>query len=159
MSDSTFQGAAAPDSLDRGGYLEQRVRDQIGWYDRRSLWNQRWFKRLRVVEIAAAAMIPFLTAVPDVANMKYVIGGLGVLITVVAGVLALYQFQERWTEYRATCESLEREQFLFLTKAEPYAGADGFSAFVQRIESLLSKENTGWAQSLVRPDGGKGRGV
>lgn len=152
MPDSTFQGATTPDSLDQTGYLEQRVRVQIGWYDGKSRWNQRWFKRLRVVEIVAAAMIPFLTAVPDVTSMKYLIGSLGVLITVIAGVLALFQFQERWTEYRMTSESLNRERFLFLTRAEPYTGADGFSIFVQRVETLISKENSGWAQSSVKSD-------
>jgi hypothetical protein len=152
MSDSTFKGTTAPDSLDRSGYLEQRVRDQIDWYDRKSLWNQKWFRRLRVFEIVAAAMIPFLTAVPDMMYVKYIIGGLGVLITVVAGVLALFQFQERWTEYRMTYESLKRERFLFLTSADPYAGADGFPVFVQRFETLISKENLGWAQSLVKPN-------
>lgn len=151
MSNSTFQGANMPDALNPSEYLAQRVQDQISWYDKKSLWNQRWFKRLRVIEIVAAAMIPFLTAIPNALTMKYVVGSLGVIITVVAGILALFQFQERWTEYRATSESLQKERFLFLTKAEPYAGRDAFSIFVQRIETSLSKENTGWAQSLIKP--------
>ena len=146
-----------PNSLGPNEYLTQRVDDQIDWYDRKSLWNQRWFKRLRVVEIAAAALIPFLTAVPASAlpekwDMKYFIGALGVLITVVAGILALFQFQERWTEYRATCESLKKERFLFLTRADPYNVGDGFSMFVQKAETLISKENTNWAQSFVKPE-------
>jgi hypothetical protein len=136
MSDQTQ--AAEPDSLDVGEYIARRVRDQIDWYDRKSIWNQRWFKRLRLVEILAAALIPFLTA--------------GVLITVVAGVLALHQFQERWTEYRTTCESLKKELFLFLTRAEPYAAGEAFSMLVQKVETLISKENTNWAQSLARPE-------
>jgi hypothetical protein len=157
MTNLTVQEAAAPDSLNPSEYLSQRVRDQISWYEKKSLRNQGWFKRLRVVEIVAAAMIPFLTAVPDMPSMKYVIGGLGVLITVVAGILALFQFQERWTEYRTTCESLKKEQFLFLTRAEPYDGDDVFSTFVQRVETLLSKENLNWAQSLIKPDKRKGQ--
>jgi hypothetical protein len=28
-------------------YIEQRLSDQIGWYDRKSSTNERWFKRLR----------------------------------------------------------------------------------------------------------------
>jgi hypothetical protein len=151
MPDSTMQVATAPDSLNPSQYLSQRLEEQISWYDRKSLWNQRWFKRLRVAEIVAAALIPFLTAVPDATTMKYVVGGLGVIITVVAGILALFQFQERWTEYRATSESLKKEQFLFLTKAEPYAGGDAFSVLVQRVETLLSNENINWTQSLVKP--------
>ena len=152
------QQAAALDSLGPSEYLAQRVEDQIDWYDKKSGVNQRWFKRLRVVEIVAAALIPFLTAAPDMWAMKYVIGGLGVFITVVAGILALFQFQERWTDYRATAESLKKERFLFLTRAEPYAAGDIFSTFVQRIEALLSKENTDWSQSFARTGQGGGGG-
>ena len=32
-------------------YVEQRLNDQIGWYDRKSVTNQRWFRRLRFAEI------------------------------------------------------------------------------------------------------------
>jgi hypothetical protein len=154
MSDLTVQEAAPAYSLNPRDYLAQRVEDQINWYSRKSLWNQRWFKRLRVAEIVAAALIPFLTAIPAPSgwDMKYVIAGLGVLITVVAGILALYQFQERWTEYRATSESLKKEQFLFLTKSDPYNVGDGFSMFVQKVETLISKENTNWSQSFVKPE-------
>jgi hypothetical protein len=35
-------------------YIEQRLNDQIVWYDRKSGTNQRWFKRLRFAEIVAA---------------------------------------------------------------------------------------------------------
>jgi hypothetical protein len=146
--------APAPYSLNPGEYLAQRVEDQIDWYGRKSGWNQRWFKWLRVVEIVAAALIPFLTAVPaaDAPYMKYFIGLLGVFITVVAGILALFQFQERWTDYRATAESLKKERFLFLTRAEPYAAGDVFSTFVQRIEALITKENTNWSQSFAKSE-------
>ena len=160
MSNSALQEAAVPDSLGPREYLAQRVDDQIKWYEGRSLWNQRWFKRLRVLEIVAAALIPFLTALPAVPgpwDVKYVIGALGVLITVVAGILALYQFQERWTEYRATSEALKKEKFLFLTKADPYNVGDGYSMFVQKVETLISKENTNWTQSFVQPGQGNDR--
>jgi hypothetical protein len=40
-------------SLSEQEYLENRLDDQIDWYDRKSQWNQRWFKRLRLVEVAA----------------------------------------------------------------------------------------------------------
>jgi hypothetical protein len=152
MTNTTTPEAARPELLGPDDYMYRRVQDQIDWYDRKSVWNQTWFKRLRVVEIVAAALIPFLTAIPDVTLMRYVVGGLGVVVTVVAGVIALFQFQERWPEYRATCEALKREQFLFLTGAGPYAGAVAFPTFVQRVEAVLSNENANWAQSVVKPE-------
>ena len=131
-------------------YLKERVDDQIDWYDRKSLTNQHWFKRLRIIEIVAAASIPFLSAYMTQGELliRLIVGALGVVITVIAGVIALYQFQENWIEYRTTCESLKHEKYLFLTRAEPYDAEDPFPMFVERIEGLISVENTKWYQRL-----------
>ena len=40
----------------------ERLEGQIAWYDRKSLANQRIFKRIKMIEITAAAAIPFLSA-------------------------------------------------------------------------------------------------
>jgi len=42
--------------------IMERLEDQIGWYDRKSMTNQRCFKSIKMVEITAAAIIPFLSA-------------------------------------------------------------------------------------------------
>lgn len=152
MSNSSIQEVSIPNPITSDEYLTQRVQDQIDWYDKKSVWNQRCFKRLRIVEIIAAAMIPLLTAFTEPIITKYIVGILGVMITIIAGILALYQFQERWAEYRTTCESLIKEKYLFTTKAEPYTGADAFSLLVQRVETLISKENTNWGQYLMKPE-------
>ncbi|MDH3287817.1 MAG: DUF4231 domain-containing protein [Betaproteobacteria bacterium] len=41
-------------------YLEQRLDDQINWYSKKSAANQAAHKRLRLIEIIAAASIPLL---------------------------------------------------------------------------------------------------
>ena len=133
-------------------YIEQRLDDQIGWYDRKSTANQRWFKRLRFAEIVAAATIPFLSGFADKSSsIKIAIGALGVFVAVIASVLGLLQLQVHWMQYRATAELLRKEKFLFLTQTEPYNKDDAFHLFVQRVEALLSKENTEWAQSMMKP--------
>ncbi len=133
-------------------YIEQRLNDQIVWYDHKSGTNQRWFKRLRFAEIVAAATIPFLSGFAgNSLPIKIAIGALGVLVAVVASLLGLLQLQVHWIEYRATAESLRREKFLFLTQTEPYDKDDAFHFLVQRVEALLSKENTEWAQSMMKP--------
>src|SRR5437773_2200881 len=83
----------------------ERLEDQIGWYDRKSMTNQRYFKWIKMVEIAAAAMIPFLSAF-SLPRIMWVTGGLGVVITVLEGMLHLNQYQQNWIAYRSTCESL-----------------------------------------------------
>jgi hypothetical protein len=44
---------------------------------------------------------------------------------------------------------------LFLTQTDPYDKDDAFHLLVQRVEGLLSKENTDWVQSMVKPPEGE----
>ena len=125
--------------------IMERLEDQIGWYDRKSMTNQRYFKRIKMVEIAAAAIIPFLS-VFSLPRMMWVTGGLGVLITVLEGTLHLNQYQQNWIAYRSTCESLKHEKYVYLGKASPYASAvDPHALLAERIESLVSQEHAKWA--------------
>jgi uncharacterized membrane protein (Fun14 family) len=137
-------------------YVEQRINDQISWYDRKSTTNQRWFKRLRFAEIVAAATIPFLAGFADKSfPIKIVIGVLGVFVAVIASLLGLLQLQVHWIEYRAIAESLKKEKILFWTQTEPYNNDDAFHLLVQRVEALLLKENIEWAQSVMKPPKGE----
>jgi hypothetical protein len=128
-----------------GDLVLDRLEDQINWYDRKSRAAQKTFKRIKLIEIFAAALIPFLTALkfPYVA---LVIGGLGVLITILEGILHLNQYQQNWTTYRSTCESLKHEKYVYFAQAGPYAGiANPRALLADRIESLVSQEHAQWA--------------
>jgi hypothetical protein len=134
--------------------IQKRLEDQLAWYSQKSRAARRAFKRIKVSEIVAAALIPFLTGqitkqvFPEV---SYLIGGLGVLITVLEGILHLNQYQENWTNYRNTAESLKHEKFMFLAKAGPYANvADPRTALAERVEGLISQENTQWVASTMK---------
>jgi Protein of unknown function (DUF4231) len=132
-------------------YIEQRLNDQISWYARKSRTNQLWFKRLRVTEMVAAAIIPFLAGFTgESLAIKIAIGVLGVVVAVIASLLGLLRFQEHWISYRATAQALKAEQFLFLTQTQPYDKEDAFHLLVQRVEALLSKESSEWLQSMVK---------
>jgi hypothetical protein len=125
--------------------IMERLEDQIGWYDRKSITNEQYFKRIKILEIAAAATIPVLSAF-TFSRMMWVTGGLGVLITVLEGMLHLNQYQQNWIAYRSTCESLKHEKYVYLGKASPYAGvADPHALLAERIESLVSQEHAKWA--------------
>ncbi len=126
-----------------------RLEDQISWYDRKSISNQRTYKRIKMTEIIAAAVIPFLGALnTNLPHFGWWTGGLGVLITVLEGTLHLNQYQQNWTAYRSTCESLKHEKYVYLAKASPYAGvADPRALLAERVESLVSQEHAKWASS------------
>jgi hypothetical protein len=131
-------------------YITGRVDNQIDWYSSKSQWNQKWFKRLRILEIVCAALIPLLVSYigENSLNLKIVVGLFGAMIAVISSILGIYKFEENWIQYRTTSESLKHEKFLFLTRSSQYAIENPFSMFVQRIESLISKENSGWAQYI-----------
>ena len=131
----------------------ERLEDQIVWYDRKSQTNQRTFKLIKVVEILAAAMIPLLAAI-NLSQVRWVTGGLGVLITILEGLLQLNQYQQNWIAYRSTCESLRHEKYIFLGHAAPYAGSpDPRALLAERVESLVSQEHAKWvaAQQQEKP--------
>lgn len=130
-------------------YIEERLDDQIQWYDLKSQWNQSWFKRLQVTQIVAAASIPVLVSVlPSTdSSSRIVIAVVALGVAGLAAFIGLYQLQENWLRYRTTCESLKHEKYIFLTKTDPYDDDDAFSLFVARVESLISAEHTSWAKA------------
>jgi hypothetical protein len=132
------------ETLSASDPIYARLDEQIQWYGSKSSHAQRMFKRIKMIEIIAAAAIPFLAgfSIPD---GKLVIAGLGVLITILEGVLHLNQYQALWGDYRSTCEALKHEKFVYLAKAGPYAAAaDPYALLAERIESLISQEHAQW---------------
>lgn len=135
--------------MDKETYLKTRVNDQINWMDGKSSWNQKVYKRLKIAEIVAAALVPMLagyqTQTTDSRSvLGIVIGALGVIIVILSSIRQLNKYQENWITYRTTAESIKREKFLFETGAIPYNNEMAFQQFVINVESLLSKENESW---------------
>lgn len=140
---------------------QDRLENQIDWYDRKSGWNQRWFKGLKVVQIIAGALIAFFAPFRE-GYLRYITGILGVVVVILEGIQGLYQFQHFWIQYRATAEELKREKYLWLAKAGPYATAERPDTLLaERVEALLSREQTGWVtlqeQSASAGSGGPSR--
>ena len=107
-----------------------------------------------MIEILAAAVIPFLAAF-NLPRVGWVTGGLGMLITVLEGMLHLNQYQQNWITYRSTCESLKHEKYTYLGKASPYINvSDPHALLAERIESLVSQEHAKWA-SVQQQEPGK----
>jgi Protein of unknown function (DUF4231) len=144
-------GAASPADLTLG-----RLEDQRKWYSARSRRAQRLYKWIKGIEIVAAALIPFFSGLKFL-HFAFVVGALGVLITILEGILQLNQYQQIWTMYRATSEALTHEKYLFLALAGPYAAAGINPAVLlaERIETIMSQENTKWVS--VQEQGSKSK--
>jgi len=130
----------------------KRLEEQIDWYDNKSAFNQSWFKRLKIIELIAAALIPLLaglsTLITHPAIITIITGSLGALIVVLESLQGLYQFQSNWISYRSSCEGLRHEKYLWLAKAGHYGDAkDPDRLLAARIESLISTEHAKWVST------------
>jgi len=132
----------------------ERLEEQISWYDRKSQSDQRVYKAMKICQIVTAAAMPFAASI---SAPIWVAGGGGALIVVIEGVQQLMQYQQNWITYRATCERLKHEKFLYLSHAGPYAAAvDPDVLLAERVESLVSQEHAAWAAN--REEAGKKKG-
>jgi phosphate/sulfate permease len=133
-----------------------RLEDQLRWYSKKSRQNQRCFKWLKVIEIVAAALIPFAAGFWSDARIA---GVLGVIVVILESIQGLYQFQQNWTSYRSTTEGLKHEKFLWEAKAGPYKDLDNptlEALFAERVEALISTEHAKWVS--YQEQAGKGKG-
>ena len=137
-------------------YLTERVEDQIKWLSRESSKNQRWYKKLRTMEIVMGCAIAYLVSHAELVPVQFLAGAMGVAVAAIGGLLSLYQYQEKWVEYRVTTESLKREKYFFLTGTAPYDGDDKFSILVSRVEAILAAENMQWAEATAAQPGQAG---
>jgi hypothetical protein len=121
----------------------ERLEEQIGWYDGKSQADQRAYKAMKICQILIAAAIP-VAATGSVDD--WLVGAAGALIVALEGIQQLMQYQQNWITYRATCERLKHEKWLYLAHAGPYATAvDPDVLLAERVEGLVSQEHAAWA--------------
>lgn len=157
MRSGLFFQTVQLDEITRKESLE-RLEDQIGWYDKKSASNQSWLKRIKIIELMAASLIPLLagfsTTSPQYTTCYAVItGGLGTLIVLLESVQGLYQFPSNWISYRSSCEGLRHEKYLWLAKAGHYADAkEPDRLLAERVESIASNEHAKWVSAQEKVD-------
>jgi len=131
----------------------ERMEGQIKWYSEKSVWNHDWFKKLKVTEVIAAALIPFAAGLHDPAVLT---GFLGVVVVVLESMQSIYQLQSNWITYRSIAEALKHEKYLWYAKAGHYLNAENPEALLaERIEALISTENAKWISD--KEHAGKGK--
>jgi uncharacterized protein DUF4231 len=127
----------------------ERLRDQLGWYDKAAGRSQRSFRIVKLVQLVAAASV----SVAAVAGAGAVVSALiGAVILILEGVQALFGWQQNWVNYRNTAEALKSEQHLFAAHAGPYASSTNPARLLaERVEGLLSTERSGWVVEQLPP--------
>lgn len=142
--------------MDLNTYLEDRLNNQIDWYDKKSISSQKKYKSLKLLEIIMASIIPVLSVFSKDFNfITWIIAIVGSSISIIEGWLAVMKYHENWIEYRSICETLKHEKYMFLTDTGVYSTHNSFKLLVERVESIISKENINWANMNKKSNGGK----
>jgi len=136
-------------------YLDKRVQNQLEWFETKSAWNQKRYKRLKILTLALSVLIPFLVGFINENREwpKIIVGLAGVLIAIAEGLLSVNKYQDNWLQYRASAEAIKREQHLYVTKTSIYGASENpFTTFVEEIEKILSKDVTEWKKYIAKDD-------
>ncbi|QIW57864.1 DUF4231 domain-containing protein [Lactococcus raffinolactis] len=136
-------------------YLQDRVDEQISWYDSKSQSSQKSYKIWTYIILIASALIPIsVNLLPINIYTKIITSLLGIFSTIAQGIINLNDDNTNWVEYRKICETLKKEKYMFLYAAGVYEIEENrFAYFVERIESIISQENVNWANIKKRKQG------
>jgi hypothetical protein len=131
-------------------YIKARIDDQIKWYSEKASTNKLYNHWTKGLIILFSATIPLIAGLEFCSTIKNItVGILGSLIAILSGLSGLLKFQEKWSEYRTTSETLKHEKILFQTKTGPYSeDSNPFKLLVTRTENLVSKEHSAWSQYI-----------
>jgi hypothetical protein len=118
-----------------------RLEDQLEWFGRKAVVNERRYRQIKVLQLLAAAAVPVAAAV---SAAHWLIAALGGVILVLEGLQQLGQYHDTWINYRGTCERLKREESLFLAGAGPYARKNRERLLALNVERLISQGQVKW---------------
>ena len=121
-----------------------RLEDQLGWYDRKSVAAQQAYKRVKLSQLIIGAAVPVFAGLQVSAAIT---ATLAAYVVVAEGAQQLYQWQTNWVLYRATAEALKHEKYLYLAAAGPYSTDDRQRVLAERLEGLVSQEHAKWTES------------
>lgn len=131
-------------------YLKERYEDQVKWYSNRSSQYKRYYQWFQWAAIIISASLPVLVlAIP--ANFALFTVILSIILAVITTALKTFKFQEIWINYRTTAETLKKEKFCYDAGAIEYTDAENKEQlFIERVEALISRENTLWIATHTR---------
>lgn len=125
-------------------YIKTGYIPQVEWYDKKSILNKRLTYLLQTPILILAALTPIFAALEyttiTVISSAFVAAGLS--------MLKFYKFESLWHTYRTTCETLKKEWVHHNMLIDVYTkNEDPDKLFVERVESIISREQTRWVRT------------
>ena len=133
-------------------YLTGRYRDQVRWYGDKAATNKRLYQVFQWSVIVLSSALPVLVATVST-EYKWLTVGIAIILAIGTAGLKTFKFQELWISYRTIAETLKKEEHFYRAQIGDYQDADDRDAlFVERVESLISRENTLWVMTHMQKD-------
>lgn len=130
-------------------YLETRYKTAVKWCDSKSILNKRYYNIFQISIIVLSAITPILA----ILELKWPTTITASLIAIATGLIKFLKFEENWLNYRTICETLRKEPYLLEAELSDYSRCDDkYKLFVDRVESLISRENTLWLTTISSKD-------
>lgn len=124
-------------------YLKERYECQVSWYNKRASWNKRYYQWFQWIAIIISVSMPVLVA--SMSDWEWLSIVFAIVLAIATAALKTFKFEENWISYRTVAETLKKEKFYYDAGLTEYATAeDEKRLFVERVEALISSENTLW---------------
>ena len=128
-----------------------RLKDQLKWYDSKSICCRKRYKTIKIFQIIFALAIPVFN-LWDLSWNKLGTSLLGAFIAFFEGLEHLNQYSSLWVSYRSTAEQLKHEKYLFLSSAGPYRNLQKINErlliLAERTEEHVSTEHAKWIREI-----------
>lgn len=141
-------------------YVKDRVEDQIQYFDRSAMANQRRYRLLKRVSIVCNILTTMTIAlaftVPE--QFKVTMGIVALILSTL--VLATYQWEEfenygaKWEKFRLVAEQLKAEMLMYQNQAGRYASSDEEARhrdFVETVEAIIRGTDISYFSLMVDP--------
>jgi hypothetical protein len=127
-------------------YLKQRYRKAIEYYETQATANKKLYHRFQWSVIIISAVMPVLVvSTHQTEYFRWGAAVLSLLLAIGTSALKAFKFQENWMNYRQMAETLKQETYFYEAGIGAYLkGTDKQALFVDRVESLISRENAIW---------------
>jgi ABC-type multidrug transport system fused ATPase/permease subunit len=150
-----------PGSLSPEKYLEERVREQIGWYEEKARYNSGRARVFRFIELVLAIAAVALGAAAGVWGEAISLGGWSftfgawvAVLTTVGGAMTAHvsasRYDSLFADYSATALRLTDLATQWPPSDGGAAPSPEWSAFVNECENAISVENESWKAKWTR---------
>lgn len=125
-------------------YLKERYNGQIDYYRKKASFNKKAYQGLQTIVVILSVITPTLVIIGE-GNLRWLAVFSSAIVAIVVSLLKVFKFQENWINYRTTRETLGKEIHYYNAKLAGYKDAEDPEAlFVERVEAVISRENTLW---------------